>query len=89
MGGIASCSMPAGMGWIGMGVGTVLMVAFWAVVVWAGLQLYRRWNDERPSRAEAVLAKRLAAGDISEDEYQSRLDRLRSARLDRDGIWSR
>ena len=56
------------------------MVAFWAVVIWVVVKLAR---TERPAQnssegAEAVLAERLAKGDIDEVEYSRRRALIRS-----------
>ena len=68
----------SGWGWLVM---TVLMFAFWGAVIWGIVAVAR---GERPSAAtsdpETLLAQRLAAGEIDEDEYRSRLDTLRSSR---------
>lgn len=68
----------SGWGWFAM---TVLMIAFWGVIVWAVVALAR---GERPrvstTDPETLLARRFAAGEIDEDEYRSRLDILRRSR---------
>jgi uncharacterized membrane protein len=63
---------------------TIGMVALWGLVAWSILSLVRSLS--RPRRrasdsAEEVLARRLAAGEIEGDEYQNRLDVLRSRKV--------
>ena len=72
-----------GMGWSGWLVMLLVMVAFWALVVWAIVALFR---DTRPrdGRSEhhdplGVLAERFARGEIDETEYRTRADVLRAA----------
>ena len=69
----------SGWGWFAM---TVVMFAFWGFIIWAVVALAR---GERPAAStttdpETLLARRFAAGEIDEDEYQSRLDTLRRSR---------
>jgi putative membrane protein len=68
-------------GWLFMAVG---MIVFWGLVIWAFMSVVGRAHDHRsPSgpvadeEPEEILARRLAAGDISVDEYQHRLELLR------------
>jgi len=61
----------------------IAMAAFWGLVVWAIVGLAR--SPQRSQRvtshsAEEILARRLAAGEIATDDYQHRLDVLRSGR---------
>src|SRR6266536_714853 len=67
-------------GWLAMSVG---MIAFWGLVIWAIAAIFRGsdWTWRRPERPtpEQILAERFAAGEIDEDEYQRRLETLRSA----------
>ncbi len=64
-------------GWLAMGVG---MLVFWGLVIWAIAAIFRGsdWTWRRPD-PERILAERFAAGEIDEDEYQRRLDTLRSS----------
>jgi putative membrane protein len=78
------------MGWYGDGVGwggwivmSLSMVAFWALVVFAGVALFRSTGstgpDDRGARdAMAILDERLARGEIDSQEYQARKEALRS-----------
>lgn len=79
-----------GWGWFTMSVG---MVLFWAVIIGAGVLLYRALNrnplDSNPvrhtdhhattGRPEQLLAERFARGEIEEDEYRQRLATLHDA----------
>lgn len=73
-------------GWLAM---SVLMVAFWGLVIFAILAFVRAWGhtEERPrssreTRHEAteILEDRFARGEIGEEEYRSRLNVLRRER---------
>jgi putative membrane protein len=58
---------------------TVTMVAFWALValvVVIAIRATHRPTDLSPD-PERTLAQRFAAGDITDDEYQRRLDVLK------------
>ena len=66
-------------GWLAMSLG---MVAFWGLIIWAVVALFRGFGGswprtERPD-PERILAERFAAGEIDEDEYQQRLVTLRA-----------
>ena len=72
-------------GWLAMSVG---MIAFWGLVIWAIVAIFRGFDrtwrrPDRPVRPdrpdpERILAERFAAGEIDEDEYQQRLTTLRA-----------
>ncbi|GHD97202.1 SHOCT domain-containing protein [Streptomyces naganishii] len=73
-----------GWGWFAMSLGTVL---FWALLIAAGVLLFRAL-DRGPGRTprtaapgrpapEQLLAERFARGEIDEDEYRRRLEVLR------------
>ena len=73
-------------GWLAMSLG---MVAFWGLIIWVVVALFRgfggTWRSpgERPNLGqrpdpERILAERFAAGEIDEDEYQQRLTTLRA-----------
>ena len=75
-------------GWIVMG---LLMVVFWAVVITLVVLAIRYFTSDRssagatraapaPSRAEDLLAERLARGEIDADEYRQRMALLREHR---------
>ena len=64
---------------------TMVMIAFWAAVIWAVVALIRSGSSgpsTRPSAGESperLLARRFAAGEIDEEEFHRRLDALRRA----------
>ncbi len=71
----------SGWNWALMMIG---MVAFWGLVTWAIVAVVRSPNRSQRSgsdSAEQILAGRLAAGEIEGDEYQHRLDVLRSGKV--------
>jgi putative membrane protein len=73
----------SGWGYAGM---TITMVVFWSAVI-AGIAFTLRYlaRSERPrggppASPEQVLAERFARGEIDDEEYQRRLETLRTAR---------
>jgi putative membrane protein len=67
-------------GWLGMALG---MVAFWGLVVWAVVVLFRS-TESQGTRAtdhdpRGILDDRFARGEIDEVEYHARADVLRAA----------
>lgn len=80
---MCGCTMSGGgfgiFGWL---IGTAVMLGFWGLLIWGGVALYRTWTNGGLSggRAEAVLARRYAAGEISEDEYRERFTALQETR---------
>jgi putative membrane protein len=60
------------------------MVAFWGLVIWGIVSLYRRNTSHGatsvPSTqsAQSILNERLAKGEISEEEYKSRSEALKA-----------
>ncbi len=72
----------SGMGWLMMllmVVGAVLLIAAIAVAVWLVVRSTQKDRAELPESAREVLDRRLAAGEISSDEYYERESALRSA----------
>ena len=75
-----------GPGWGGWVVMTLTMLAFWALVVFGGIALYRtmRRDDTGPARRDAdaqrLLDERLARGEIDPDDYTQRRELLRAGR---------
>ena len=71
-----------GMGWGGWLVMLLGMVAFWGLVVWAVVVLFRdtRSVDARPAHHDPLdtLDERFARGEIDETEYRARADVLRA-----------
>lgn len=72
-----------GMGWGGWILMTVAMVAFWALVVFAVLALFRtqRSGGSGSDRRDPmqILDERFARGEIDEDEYHARSSVLRAS----------
>ena len=72
-----------GMSWDGWLVMLLGMVAFWGLVVWAVVVLFRDTHSEdaRQTRHDPldVLDERFARGEIDETEYRARADVLRAA----------
>ena len=72
-----------GMGWGGWIIMTVAMVAFWALVVFAVLALFRtqRSGESTLDRRDPmqILDERYARGEIDDDEYHARSSVLRAS----------
>ncbi len=72
-----------GWSWWGWLLMTLSMVAFWGLIIWGIVAIFRGsgGNWRRPDRPdpEQILAERFAAGEIDEEEYHRRLETLRSA----------
>ena len=76
-----------GWGWSGV-VMMLLMLAFWAAVIWGVVTVVRGARDRAvDGDPEQVLGRRFAAGEIDEDEYRRRLETLRSERVDGSASW--
>ena len=63
-----------------------VMLAFWALVVWL-IVSFAPTSDRSSSGGSApapeeVLSRRFAAGEIDDQEYRSRLEALRSTKVD-------
>ena len=75
-----------GMGWGGWIVMTLTMVAFWSLVVFGVVAIFRGDRAERRLQAPDehdpmhILDERFARGDIDVDEYHARQDVLRASR---------
>ena len=76
----------SGMGWTGWLFMVLATVAFWALVAFAVIALFRgARNDSTPQRRidtpdpGHILDERFARGEIDADEYRTRQDVLRSA----------
>ena len=72
-----------GMGWAGWLVMVAGMVAFWGLVVWAVIAIFRSTQTptgDRPGHRDplGILEERFARGEIDESEYQARADVLRA-----------
>ncbi len=73
-----------GAGWGGWILMTLAMVAFWALVVFAVLALFRGTRDSAERTPEhrdpiQILDERFARGEIGEDEYHARSSVLRAS----------
>jgi putative membrane protein len=75
-----------GPGWAGWVVMTLMMLAFWGLLVLGGIVLYRSLNrDERRADApgadaEQLLDERFARGEIDAEDYRQRRELLRAGR---------
>lgn len=74
-----------GIGWGDWIVMTLTMLAFWSLVVFGVMAIFRGDGDARTSQAlrerdpMQILDERFARGDIGLDEYHARQDALRAA----------
>ena len=64
-------------GWGAWLVMSLMMLAFWALVIWAFLSVARGSGSNRPDSGEDILADRFARGEIDEDEYRRRRELIR------------
>ena len=75
-----------GIGWGGWVVMTLMMLAFWALLILAGVAVYRstRRDDNRTPEgradAERLLDERFARGEIDAEDYRTRRELLHSRR---------
>ena len=74
-----------GMGWGGWIVMSLMMVAFWALVVFAVVAIFRGTSGntrpaDRPTNRDPmqILEERFARGEIDAEEYHARADVLRA-----------
>lgn len=73
-----------GPGWGGWVLMTLMMVGFWALVVFAVIALFRgtradgEWSPDRRDPTQ-ILDERFARGEIDEDEYHARSAVLRAS----------
>lgn len=63
-----------GTGWFAWVAMSFAMIAFWALVVWAVVALFRGTTNQTESRPDAVelLKKRFASGEIDAEEFEER-----------------
>lgn len=73
-------------GWAGWLVMTLMMVAFWGLVVWGLVAIFRGTSrgDDRSAAGRTrdpleILDERFARGEIDAEEYRARQDVLRTA----------
>lgn len=75
-----------GPGWGGWIIMTLMMLAFWALLIFGGLAVWKsmRRDDNRSpdarADAERVLDERFARGEIDAEDYKQRRELLRSGR---------
>jgi putative membrane protein len=79
-----------GVGWGGWLLMTLMMLAFWALVIFAVVAIFRGIGtssdaETPPSRQDAmdILQERFARGEIDAEEYDARAQVLRSQTSDR------
>ena len=79
-----------GVGWGGWLLMTLMMLAFWALVIFAVVAIFRGIGtssdpETPPSRHDAmdILQERFARGEIDAEEYDARAQVLRSQTSDR------
>jgi len=76
--------MGDGWGWW-MGFGSIWMVGFWAVIIWAVFTLRARWMGdhhrvlEDTGTALEILERRYARGELSDEQYETMRARLSQA----------
>ncbi|WP_072687565.1 SHOCT domain-containing protein [Rhodococcus marinonascens] len=78
-----------GMSWGGWVLMVLAMVAFWTLVIFGVMALFRNIrtnpnptyvaNDTNTRSADTILDERFARGEIDVDEYRIRRDHLRAA----------
>ncbi len=74
-----------GVGWGGWLVMTLVMVAFWGLVAWGVVAIFRGGRDSGTTigagrhDAMEILDERFARGEIDAEEYHARQDVLRAA----------
>ena len=74
---------PGWAGWIAM---TLMMLAFWGLLIFGGLAIYRstfregRRSGTEKADAEKLLDERFARGEIDAEDYRQRRELLRSGR---------
>ncbi len=59
-----------GFGWMGMGVGTILILVVLALLVWGAFSIAARGSAAGQDMPLDILKKRYAAGEISQAEFE-------------------
>ena len=73
--------MGDGWGWW-MGFGSIWMVGFWAVIIWAVFTLSARWSGDQDRVVEnavsalEIVERRYARGELSDEQYETMRRRL-------------
>ena len=76
--------MDDGWGWW-MGFGSLWMVGFWAIIIWAVFSFRARWSGEQERAREnegtalEIVERRYARGELSDEQYETMRARLRLA----------
>ena len=77
------------LGWGGWLLMTLAMAAFWALVLYAVLALFRDSEPLADLRTpEQILDERLARGEITPAEHQTRRDALRAQHRETESPWT-
>jgi len=63
------------MGWLGMGFGMIINLAFTALIIMAAIWMFKAvfrggHREEKPTDAIEILKQRYAKGEIASEEYQ-------------------
>ena len=67
-------------GWGAWAAMSLMMVAFWAMVIWTFLSIARSADNTRRDSSEDILADRFARGEIDENEFRRRGELIRTRR---------
>ena len=67
-------------GWGAWVVMSLMMLAFWALVIWAFLSVARSNGSHRRDSSDDILSDRFARGEIDEAEYRRRRELIRTGR---------
>lgn len=69
-----------GVGWGWMLMGSIMMIAFWGAVIWLFYLLVRgsARSGDRSEDPRTIAARRLASGQITPEEYDRIIAKIRS-----------
>jgi putative membrane protein len=72
----------SGMGFGGFGFGWIFMILFWALVITGIVYLFKEFFRDKNvavimDSAEGILKKRYAAGEITKDQYNEKMEVLK------------
>jgi len=81
---------PAGDGWLGMGIGMVIQLFFWILIIYIAVRLLRGVTLGKPdeggnfslfsnsqSNAKDILKQRYAKGEITREQYKEMLNDIK------------
>ena len=68
------------LGWGAWVVMSLMMLAFWALIIWAFLSIARSGDTSRRGAGEDILEDRFARGEIDEHEFRRRRELIRTRR---------